>query len=103
MHRPRSSTHQVALSGAVEPGRIAVIGSRRAETEPLIDPMPVLIALEMEARDCTDLAALKFLIVNATRRLAPYDLAVLMDGEPDALHNNLLAWLKTCSANTVCK
>lgn len=79
MHRPRSSTHQVALSGAVEPGRIAVIGSRRAETEPLIDPMPVLIALEMEARDCTDLAALKFLIVNATRRLAPYDLAVLME------------------------
>lgn len=28
---------------------------------------------------------------------------VIGAGEPDALHNNLLAWLKTCSANTVCK
>jgi len=28
---------------------------------------------------------------------------VIGAGQPGELHNNLLAWLKTCSANTVCK
>ena len=28
---------------------------------------------------------------------------VIGAGEPGDLHNNLLAWLKTCNANTVCK
>jgi HlyD family secretion protein len=41
--------------------------------------MAVLIELEIEARACTDLAALKFAISNSTRKLAPFDQAFLLE------------------------
>jgi biotin carboxyl carrier protein len=43
------------------------------------NPMGVLIELEVEARACNALSALKFAIVNSTRRLAPFDQAFLLE------------------------
>jgi hypothetical protein len=43
------------------------------------NPMGVLIELEVEARACSELPALKFAIVNSTRKLAPFDQAFLLE------------------------
>ena len=43
------------------------------------NPMAVLIDLEVEARGCADVATLKYAIVNATRKLIPYEQAFLLE------------------------
>jgi multidrug resistance efflux pump len=46
---------------------------------PIANPMAVLIDLEVEARGCLDVATLRYAIVNATRKLIPYDQAFLLE------------------------
>jgi hypothetical protein len=50
-----------------------------ATVPPRGNPIAVVIELEVEARGCASLAALKFAIVNATRKLAPFDQSFLLE------------------------
>jgi hypothetical protein len=43
------------------------------------NPMAVLIEVEVETRACPDLAALKFVIANSSRKLAPFDQSFLLE------------------------
>jgi HlyD family secretion protein len=67
--KPRDGL-QVVASGA---------RSSAVPSLPVANPMAVLIDLEVEARGCRDVQALKYAIVNSTRKLTPFDQAYLFE------------------------
>lgn len=78
------STESTAASRTREPLQVVggAVRKHLAAGAPRPNPMAVLIDLEIEARECPDLSALKYAIVNSTRKLAPYDQAFLLEIEP---------------------
>lgn len=66
---------RISVAARSDAPQAASIGAARAPT----DPVGVFIALEIEARQCADLDSLRFVIANATRKLADYDEGYLVE------------------------
>lgn len=67
------------------PARLVASGGRmqpEAAQKPATDTIGTFVSLEIEARQCADLESLKFAIVNATRKLAGFDEAFLVEPGP---------------------
>ena len=75
--------------GSVKPQAIAAMAATQKVASPhaatvapsasSANPIATFIELEIEARQCSDLDALRFAIVNSPRKLAPYDQAFLIE------------------------
>lgn len=74
-----------ATGGAAKPGSGGQASPAQA-TDTAPNPISAFIELEIEARQCADLEALRFAIVNSTRKIAGFDQAFLVEpGAGDVL------------------
>lgn len=89
--RPTLVKSQPAPIAIPDPGASA----NARQQAPAREPIANFIDLEIEARQCTDLSSLRFAIVNSTRKLAPFEQALLVELSP------LSQWRTTAASNVV--
>jgi hypothetical protein len=97
--QPRAITEPAPIPAAAQPSngesrppatnptiislpRSAGSSSGPTDNPPSVSPISLFIDLEIEARQCGDLNALRYAIVNSTGRLAQFDLAFLVERSP---------------------